>query len=516
MYSILLVEDEELELETLRDYIDWESLECAPVYAARSGKRALEIIWEHKPDIVITDIQMPGMTGLELAEKVREMGVQLKIVFLTGYDRYDYVKKAMAVEATDYILKPFTEENISQVISHVKEKIKKEQWIQQSVTSAQKMMLERLCCHQDGYMETHAWMQQLSEEEILEKQCHVIAVYGNFTREQCRGLLKENKVILHYIVFGKVTVYLIRKFVSSKDMALRIQNYFRDCCTAGCNVIYLCKAVPLEMLYQNCCELQRLFHAMFYSEIRVWELEEAKETARWMKQEQKTFFPKEESIGQIQQALLHGSRTEVMEVLDRYLESLLYMDYNQTVFYSMELCKTVEEQYCLQESSEWDEQLKDIERDIAQSCHFEEIKLTLKKLFTPLTEQSGESRKDQSAELMVNYARNYIRENYRKPVIVEELAQQAGISTNYFRTIFKERTGITIYDYTTQIRLEKAKELLKDERQKVKDIGVMVGYESSAHFGSVFRKKFGMTPNEYRRKILEGKSTVHKRHEENI
>ena len=108
MYSILLVEDEELELETLRDYIDWESLECAPVYAARSGKRALEIIWEHKPDIVITDIQMPGMTGLELAEKVREMGVQLKIVFLTGYDRYDYVKKAMAVEATDYILKPFT------------------------------------------------------------------------------------------------------------------------------------------------------------------------------------------------------------------------------------------------------------------------------------------------------------------------------------------------------------------------------------------------------------------------
>ena len=180
------------------------------------------------------------------------------------------------------------------------------------------------------------------------------------------------------------------------------------------------------------------------------------------------------------------------------------------------MCKTVEEQYCLQESSEWDEQLKDIERDIAQSCHFEEIRLTLKKLFTPLTEQSGESRKDQSAELMVNYARNYIRENYRKPVIVEELAQQAGISTNYFRTIFKERTGITIYDYTTQIRLEKAKELLKDERQKVKDIGVMVGYESSAHFGSLFRKKFGMTPNEYRRKILEGKSTVQKRHEENI
>lgn len=129
MYSILLVEDEELELETLRDYIDWESLECSPVYAVHSARRALEVILEQKPDIVITDIQMPGMTGLELAEKIREMGMQQKIVFLTGYDRYDYVKKAMSVEATDYILKPFTEESIGQVITRVKEKIKKEQWM---------------------------------------------------------------------------------------------------------------------------------------------------------------------------------------------------------------------------------------------------------------------------------------------------------------------------------------------------------------------------------------------------
>lgn len=516
MYSILLVEDEELELETLREYIDWRSLECDPVYAARSGRRALEIIWEHKPDIVITDIQMPGMTGLELAERIREMGGQQKIVFLTGYDRYDYVKKAMTVEAADYILKPFTEESIGEVISQVKEKIRKEQWMHLSVISAQKMMLERLCCHQDGYMEAYTWMQRFSEEETLEKQFHVIAVYGNFTREQYQRLIRENKVILHCIVFERVTVYLLRKFVSSRDMAVRIQNYFREYCAVECNIIYLKDVVPLECLYENCQELQNLFQVMFYCDIRLWELEEARAFGDQVAREQKPHFIKGGGIAQIQHVLLHNSRDEVVKALDSYLDTLSYQEYDQAIFYSMELCKAVEEQYSLQKIGNLEGELKEIECSIVRSCHFGEVRSALRRLLYPLTEQSGESRKDQTADVMVGYARQYISENYRKPVLVEELARNAGISTNYFRTIFKERTGVTIYEYTTQIRMEKAKELLRDERQKVKEIGVLVGYESSAHFGSVFRKRFGMTPNEYRRKIQEGRNTVQKHYEEDI
>lgn len=516
MYSILLVEDEELELETLRDYIDWESLECSPVYAVHSARRALEVILEQKPDIVITDIQMPGMTGLELAEKIREMGMQQKVVLLTGYDRYDYVKKAMEVEAADYILKPFTEESIGEVITRVKEKIKKEQWMQQSISSAQKMVFERLCCHQDGYSETYGWIQQFSESQILEETLHVIAVYGSFTREQCQEFLKKNKVILHYIVFERLIICLVRNFVSSKDMALRVQNYFQTFCAVGCSVVYLHNAVPLDKLYVVCQKLQELFLPMFYSEIRIWEMREALDMASVMEKNQKDYHDCEEEIHQIQQGLLYYSRERVMEELENHLKSLLYLSYSQTVFYSLELCKSIEELYCLRKSEEWEVELKEIENLIVQSCHFEEIRLALHRLFDILTRKSGESRKDQVAEQAVSQAKKYIKDHYREAVIVEELAQKAGISTNYFRTIFKERTGETIYDYTTHVRLEKAKELLKDETQKVKDVGAMVGYESSAHFVSIFRKKFGMTPNEYRRKILEGKNTVQKRNEKNI
>ncbi|MEZ3506631.1 MAG: response regulator, partial [Lachnospiraceae bacterium] len=107
MFSILLVEDEKLELETLRDYVDWKKLGASRVYTARNGRTALECLEEHDPDIMITDIQLPVMNGIELSKRAREEGFGCKIVFLTGYDNFEYMKSAFQVQAVDYILKPF-------------------------------------------------------------------------------------------------------------------------------------------------------------------------------------------------------------------------------------------------------------------------------------------------------------------------------------------------------------------------------------------------------------------------
>lgn len=116
MFSILLVEDEKLELETLRDYVDWKKLGASKVYTARNGRTALECLEEHEPDIMITDIQLPVMNGIELTKRAREEGFRCKIVFLTGYDHFDYVKSAFQVQAVDYILKPFRVEEIEALI----------------------------------------------------------------------------------------------------------------------------------------------------------------------------------------------------------------------------------------------------------------------------------------------------------------------------------------------------------------------------------------------------------------
>ena len=119
MYSVLLVEDELLELEALKNYVRWSSLGIDKVYTARGGRSALACIAEHLPDIVITDIQIPGISGLELAKSIRDEGYLCKIVFLTGYDNFEYAKVAVQVHAEDYILKPFRVDEIEQLMERI-------------------------------------------------------------------------------------------------------------------------------------------------------------------------------------------------------------------------------------------------------------------------------------------------------------------------------------------------------------------------------------------------------------
>ena len=107
MYRILLVDDEKMELEALKNYIDWEALGIDHVDTAKNGKAAYELVLEKQPDIVITDIQMPVMDGITLAKKIYEWNRSIKLIFLTGYDDFAYVKEAFQVNAVNYLLKPF-------------------------------------------------------------------------------------------------------------------------------------------------------------------------------------------------------------------------------------------------------------------------------------------------------------------------------------------------------------------------------------------------------------------------
>lgn len=141
MYSLLLVDDERLELETLRDYINWDELGFDRVYTARSGRDAYDKALRLKPDVMITDIHMPVMNGIELAKQMYADGCTTKVVFLTGYDEFEYAKAALQVEAVDYILKPFSFDKIRTAMERVRELLHKEELLKKSVRVYGKRLL---------------------------------------------------------------------------------------------------------------------------------------------------------------------------------------------------------------------------------------------------------------------------------------------------------------------------------------------------------------------------------------
>ena len=144
MLRILLVDDEPLELQALRDHVDWARLGIDQVATARNGRAAYESILEKEPDIVITDVHMPVMDGITLARKIRELNQHIKVIFLSGYDDFSYVQSALQMGAADYLLKPFTASDIENVILKVKEALNRDMLFSHSLETLEQQLLERL------------------------------------------------------------------------------------------------------------------------------------------------------------------------------------------------------------------------------------------------------------------------------------------------------------------------------------------------------------------------------------
>ena len=126
MYNVLLVDDEYLELELLEKHVPWGELGFKVIDTAKNGREALDVFERLSPDILITDVKMPFVDGIALANKVYQSYPETRIIFLSGYNQFDYLKAAFHVEAVDYLLKPVDLEELQALMSVVKNKCDQE------------------------------------------------------------------------------------------------------------------------------------------------------------------------------------------------------------------------------------------------------------------------------------------------------------------------------------------------------------------------------------------------------
>ena len=224
MYRVLLVEDEEIELETLRDYIDWKKNGISRVFIARNGRRALECLEENMADIVITDIQMPGMSGIELAETIVRRGYPCKIVFLTGYDDFSYIHSAFQVNAVDYLLKPFTIEEVEACLKKVRSELEKSEIADWSRKTAAKQLLEMALREKQETELLRKNFRGVFGEELEECRFGIIAVYGKTEENICSKIQEKYKGIRYISKTERISILLLAGYLSVKDTAFQIWN----------------------------------------------------------------------------------------------------------------------------------------------------------------------------------------------------------------------------------------------------------------------------------------------------
>ncbi len=501
MYSVLLVEDEKLELETLRDYIDWKSLGISRVYTARNGKRALEYVEEYDPDIVITDIQMPVMGGIELANRIVEENYSCKIVFLTGYGDFEYVKAAFHVRAVDFILKPFTVEEVEQCMERVKQEIEKNRAEKNSKVLAVNEFFSAVISGSIPEERLEEYCRILFGESSDEMKFMAAAVYIHMDEQQAKDLKETFREIVYISQREELSVVYLADYAAPVDAAERIRDFFADRYKKRTTVGWSSSGWTLRKMGMAAGLFEKYRDAAFFMEIPgVFQTDLA--AADIVSQPDKKEWKEQQmQVRSLSRALGRGDEKAARKIWEKYFTYIsrfgkkLCIRETYAVYLNLRNHLVMEDQML----EGW---MKDFFPE--ETWMHAESAWELNKVMGTYMGRILEffiKQNENPNYSAVQYVKYYLEENYDQPVELEQLAGKVGLSQNYLRTLFKEQVGKTVLEYSLDVRMEKACQLLKNRSLKVKDVSQAVGYENVSYFGMLFQKKYGVTPNEYRKMV---------------
>ncbi|MFD2657955.1 response regulator transcription factor [Gracilibacillus thailandensis] len=531
MYRLLIVDDEELITDGLYDVFSRLMPEHLDVYKAYSGKEALDWMSRTRIDIILTDISMPGLSGLELIERVQSLWPHCRVIFLTGYDYFDYVYQAIQMNDVKYLLKT---EGYAKVVETVKEILME---LKQSSLKSQLPELTDQEKHAYEMMAQSDFMRHLIQKSNvsvrdfsnLEVEFHhlniplktseqVYLVLGNLTYPKNTTYTKQTN-ILHY-----VRSYWEQKF-SSQLKSLSIMDRYGDLVwfiqmkedkpfTPQHLLDYL--EGNLEMIQDDCLQIMDLTLQFTMSNGPVdWQsVSEKYEYLRQLQQlkldskypsiikEQPNQAETVETLNPIPKMdlltahLSANRREEFFEEFYELIKSVQKDSYHQMtkVYYSVALVLYVDiSQNQLQNRMDDLDKTFKIDEHTSLTSSFNYLEKVANQLFA-LKKADGQDRASQVIEGICQYIENHLDED----LSLVRLAEIHYFNPSYLSYFFKQEQGINLSEYIDRCRIRKARELLSHSDLKVREVSEKVGYHTAHSFTRFFKKMTGMTPKEYR------------------
>lgn len=531
MYRVLLVDDEALELEALKNYVDWEGMGMEVAGTARNGRDAWEKILAGEPDVVITDIQMPVMDGITLAGKIVHLNRQIRIVFLTGYDEVEYLKAAIKVSASDYILKPFSDEAVRAAMEKVRGEMEKEALMQNSLREGRSALIRKACMGAGPSGECLERLRQLGELEQEGDWYGIMQFYGISVKSIAMSLENQLSEILSVWQEERRLTVVVKGYVHIRDCAGRISGLLMKLADLPCNGVYFERRVSGSGLREAYRVLESCEEHMFYQEQQTligvgWEAEDRGHAAGYVHgqadrddgarvhggavrhiqgqvdREEPDRQLTDRVRRQLTENIMAGSRegTEAAAALlfDAFVEGRIA---RPAVIRCLDKLLYQIERMCMIERSreEMRRLLQHTMDKVEKAVNIGQIREAVLEYLRAMAAYNAEDIPD-TGEYVVQKVKEYIHRNYAVQFTSADLAGEIHLSQNYIRSIFKEGTGKTVLEYLTEYRFEKAGELLRRAGAKVKEVSVAVGYENVPYFCTLFTRIYGMTPGEYHKK----------------
>lgn len=536
MYKILLVDDEAVVREGIRDNMDWARMGFELVGVCADGREAMAAVDALRPDVVLTDIYMPFVDGLELTRYIAERYSRTKIVILTGYDEFEYAQQAVKLKASDYLLKPITAGELRQVLDKVKNDLDEEAGRMEDLKNLKMQLKESLPLLKERFL-NRLVSGKLREGELARKpayfnlelkgDCFIVLVvdiddYGELgkyhpgtedelllfavyniseelTAKDGPGIVFQSRSDRTVIILtgDKPEDLCERALKLSEGIRAAIEKYLRFTVTIGIGIIGNSLSVVHRSYKSAVSALDYRFILGKNRVINISDMEQNPSRGYASKKQwDKTlaYFVKVGSSGEAEETI----RDMIAEMKSRVLPvERCYIHIQQVLTAIIQALDELgtEENEVFGNTNPFTE--------IYNYKTLSEIEIWLKDLCKKVMGHIAGRRSDFS-KIQVLQAEEYIKENYgNEDISLNTLCKHLFISTSYFSLIFKQNTGETFVEYLTRVRVEKAKELLKTTSLKTYEISNSVGYSDPHYFSLIFKKATGLTPTDYREKTVK-------------
>ncbi|MBO4728602.1 MAG: response regulator [Spirochaetaceae bacterium] len=538
MYSVFAVDDEPIVLEGIRSKIDWEGSSFTFAGEATDGEIALSMIHELKPDILITDIKMPFMDGLQLAEAIKRTQPWIKIIILSGHDEFDYAKKAISIGIEEYLLKPFTPEELLASLKKAALEIDKErkqlsdisklkEELKSSTTLIKKEFLNNLV---HGAADTNTVMQKCAELGIsLISRYYKVLISriesrsGNTQNQQeaCSLLNSYSEAINQAVSFFHHSNLLVCIFKGSTQAELD-DNAFRAAETIGhivtknadCSVLTaIGKTVEhlsqLKISYEDAKQILEIENKD--SQNRIISSDDLDEPAGTSADSTTTSSSAQLDLKEndpLVDRLKYAGKNDISAIIE---ESMTLIRSNQkqfSVFASYLLVDLIFAVSKLVEKLGGD--IKELYPEILQRSFIDEgiktendFRNKVSQVLTFALEYRDSKITGKYGDVILK-AKRFIEENYAdQNTTLSSVAQAVCLSPNHFSTIFSQECKTTFIEYLTNVRIENAKRLMRETDMKGYDIAYECGFSDPHYFSYIFKKNTGLSPREYKVNLEE-------------
>ncbi|GGD50949.1 response regulator [Paenibacillus nasutitermitis] len=533
MVKALVVDDEYYIREGIVTSIPWGELGIDTVGEAEEGLEAWNKFQSLRPDIVLLDINLPKLSGIEVARRIRNVDQEAQILFLTGYDDYSYLKEAITLQAVDYLLKPIVYDDLLQLfkaaVSKHHEKNKSKQYLSllksqiQSLSQAPQdiILLDLLqsrtradeIVSQIPFLQAHTrehiyyvismeidLYEQLSSERSQQDKATYMYAYQKLAQEAADQInLSDCRIIsdfpgrliavISYGVSRHMRTYFDEQII---ELAQHFQRVFRD---------YLKTTITagVSSLVNGYDRLPEAYHQSLHALVQKSAVGSGKILfAPYME----TRIHHHIDIMPLELSMLsrmsEGNLTLAQSSYRRWTTKIYASGASSIKGYAknlvMPMMRMIHEFHLEGDAID----VQPLLTGLVANRSNEEIEGLLLGYITSITTEIAQTKKIPVSK-MISKAKTWISEHLDEELRLTQLAELLHISPNHFSVLFKQATGVTFTEYVLTAKFDKAKELLANTDMKISDIASEVGYIDSNYFSIAFKKHEGVTPSVYKK-----------------